>query len=339
MKTGYLQTIEIPSENEIIIKDQIYGDHRITEPVLIELLQCPELTRLRGVCQHGITGLLGLSPTETRYEHSVGAFLLVRKVGGSLEEQVAGLLHDISHTTLSHVMDWALSKPGESFHEVHKERYIRTTQLPQILTRHGIDLDVFNEELYPLVERPSPRLCADRLDYALRDTLIFGKLSLVEVRGVFDSLTAFPSENSPDRLLTLSDPKLALSLARAYIAVDREVWCNEAHVDMYRQTGQLIGDMVRRGVIEEEVVWKLSDQDFWQLLRSKADQKGREVMDRLESGVSSDKDLRLPRAAKIRTIDPDIFFTDICPLPLSAVFPEWASERQEYISSRQALLE
>ena len=52
-----------------------------------------------------ITALLGITQPITRYEHSVGVMLLARRVGGGLREQVAALLHDVSHTAFSHVID------------------------------------------------------------------------------------------------------------------------------------------------------------------------------------------------------------------------------------------
>ena len=155
LRVGHFQTLFFPTADSAIIDDAIHGEHTITEPVLLALLRSPSLRRLVGVCQHGVTGLLSLTPTITRFEHSVGAFLLVRRVGGSVEEQVAGLLHDVSHTVLSHVMDWALSKPGESFHEVHKARYLSTTELPDILTEHGFgDHKPFQEEFVAFLEAP-----------------------------------------------------------------------------------------------------------------------------------------------------------------------------------------
>jgi HD superfamily phosphohydrolase len=339
---GFFQTLESVSENTIVIRDELYGDHTISEPILVELLRSATLLRLTGICQYGVTALLGFTPRVTRFEHSVGAFLLVRKVGASLEEQIAALLHDISHTVLSHVVDWALSNPpGESvssFHEVHKERYIKTTPLPEILTKHGFgDLQALNEDLYPLVEMPSPHLCADRLDYALRDAAAFGKLALKDVQQIFASLRAFPDASSPRRSLVLEDEKLALTLARAYLAMDRDVWSNRAHIDLYKRTSQLIGDIVRRGAVKEEVLWKLSDQKFWELLHNAADPNELDTMKHLESeGIPTEDSLHLPQGAKIRTLDPDVWLrSTVEPLPLSMVRSEWALERQEYVSSRE----
>lgn len=340
---GFFQTLDIIDGNKIVIQDKLYGEHTITERVLLDLLQSPELLRLKGVCQHGVTGLLGLTHRVTRFEHSVGAFLLVRKVGATLEEQVAALLHDVSHTALSHVVDYALSKPGEgSYHEVHKSRYLKTTQLPQILTQHGFgDLKALDEDLFPLVEMPSPQLCADRLDYSLRDAVGFGKLSLEDAQRVFATLKAFPSASSPRRLLVLDDPQLALTLSRAYLATDRDVWSNRAHVDMYKRTGQVIGDLVRQGCVKEEALWVLSDQEFWELLRRMATPEILQTMDKLESeGLPSEEGLKLPQCTKVRTLDPDVCEApQKQPSPLSMILPEWGLERQQYIFSRQMMRE
>jgi HD superfamily phosphohydrolase len=343
LQVGHFQTLEFPSADQAIITDDIYGRHTITEPVLLSLLHSASLRRLVGVCQHGITGHLGLTPTITRFEHSVGAFLLVRGVGGAVDEQVAALLHDISHTVLSHVMDWALSKPGESFHEVHKDRYLATTELPGILTQHGYaDHKPFQEELYPLVERPSPHLCADRLDYALRDAVVFGKLSAEDAKRIVDSLIAHPDPlSSPERMLVLKDGDLGLILARSYLACDRDVWSNPAHVDMARRVGDLIGAMVRDGRLSEDVLWcEGGDKEFWEMMRRLADDEGKREMDRLEKERLPDENgMRIPKATKVRTIDPDIVGGDDgVLLPLSKARPEWAEEREAYIQARRAIM-
>ncbi|KAE8151917.1 phosphoribosylamidoimidazole-succinocarboxamidesynthase [Aspergillus avenaceus] len=333
LSAGTFQDITFFPDNTVYLQDKIYGDHTISEPVLTELLQSPALLRLAGVGLHGQTDLLGITHTVTRLEHSIGAFLLVRKVGANVAEQVAALLHDISHTVLSHDVDGALSKPGESFHEVHKMRYIMTTQLPQTLIKHGFtDLKPFDEELYPLVEMPAPHLCADRLDYSLRDTVAFGKLDIEDARRVYSSLRAFPDSSSPQRLLVLQDTDLAMALARAYMECDRDVWCSPAHANMSKKIGQLIGDLVHREVFKEEVLWTLSDRDFWELLKCKVDSDGLRVIEAIESGPSKESETDLPRGSKIRTIDPDIVLPGATePSALSVLKTEWAGERQEYI--------
>lgn len=98
---GYFQTLD-STPDHVIVDDELYGQHTISEPVLVELLRSPALVRLAGVNQHGISGLLNITPRVTRFEHSVGALLLVRIVGARIDEQVAALLHDVSHTASTH---------------------------------------------------------------------------------------------------------------------------------------------------------------------------------------------------------------------------------------------
>ncbi|KAH6639931.1 hypothetical protein BKA67DRAFT_587941 [Truncatella angustata] len=340
-KAGYFQTLDFSATDQVVVEDQIYGRHTITEPVLVELLGSPALARLAGVNQHGISGLLNITPRVTRMEHSVGAMLLVRHVGARVDEQVAALLHDIGHTTMSHVVDFALSAPGEgSYHEVHKMRYVETTRIPEILARHGFaDLRPLEEELFPLVEQPAPHLCADRLDYGLRDAVGFDHLKLDEARRVVASLKAVPSATSPTRLLVLQDAQLALALARAYMACDRSVWGNTAHGDLYIRTANLMRALIRNGSVQTDELWTLSDDEFWAKMRHAADAEGQKAMDRLETeGLPDEKGLPLPRGAKVRTLDPDIVTSSSDqPLPLSVVSPDYAKEKQEYIRARRAL--
>ena len=51
--------------------DEIYGPEQITEPVLRDLIDSAAVQRLRGVLQHGISGLIGVTSPITRFDHSV----------------------------------------------------------------------------------------------------------------------------------------------------------------------------------------------------------------------------------------------------------------------------
>lgn len=342
-KAGIFLTVRVVSKNEIILKDQIYGEHRITEPVLTELLQCPAVTRLRGVSQHGITGYIRCSARITRYEHSVGAFLLVRKVGGSLEEQIAALLHDVSHTAFSHSVDGTLSKPGESFHETMKHGYLWNTPLPDMMNRYQITHNVFEEELYPLVERPAPHLCADRLDYALRDTIVTRNLRLTEAQQIYQNLTAVPDPTSSDRTLAIPDPQLALKLARGYIATDEVLWCNAVYLDLYRAFGQAIAKTLRNQVAWKQSLWTLPEKDLWLRvsfppyyeaeLRTKVRS---DLKDQAEKLNKADPErLRLPKDAKVRTIDPEVLVGGKVQ-QLNEILPEWGVQMSEYLARREA---
>src|SRR5512139_1059850 len=120
--------------------DPIYGEVDLEEPVLLQRMETQALQRLRGVLQHGITAVIGITPPVTRFDHSVGVMLLVRRLGGSLEEQIAALLHDVSHTAFSHVIDYVVDgHDSQSYHEEWKESHLAAGDVPLILQQYGYD--------------------------------------------------------------------------------------------------------------------------------------------------------------------------------------------------------
>ena len=127
--------------------DELYGKVEVTESVLLDLMASDAMQRTKRVSQHGITALLGITPPFSRFDHSVGAMLLVRRLGGAVEEQIAALLHDISHTAFSHVIDFVFDDhSGQSYHEEKKEEVVANSDVPTILRRHGKDWHAFMDE-------------------------------------------------------------------------------------------------------------------------------------------------------------------------------------------------
>lgn len=171
------------------IEDKIYGEFEV-EGVLEELINTKVVQRLKNIHQGGASYLVNPNWNVTRYDHSVGTMIFIKIIGGSLEEQIAGLLHDISHTAFSHVVDFALNKSNEDYHEEIFERIVETSDIPKILTKYGYDYKdiLYNETKWTLLERSAPALCADRIDYTLRDMYSYGYISLVAIKNFLDSL-------------------------------------------------------------------------------------------------------------------------------------------------------
>jgi hypothetical protein len=99
------------------VSDPVFGRQRVEEPVLLELLETDVVRRLAGVHQAGASYLVRPGRDVMRFEHSVGVMLLIRQLGGDLSEQVSGLLHDVSHTAFSHVLDRVHRRKDEDYHE------------------------------------------------------------------------------------------------------------------------------------------------------------------------------------------------------------------------------
>ena len=158
------------------IKDDIHGSFNIKEKVLIDLLNSPAIQRLRHIDQAGYSKSF-FSHSRNRYDHSVGVFLLLRKYGASLEEQIAGLIHDISHYAFSHAIDYILEEGNideQDLQDRSKEKFLKGSDIPEILKKYGYDTKyIANEENFPLLENSLPDICADRIEYSIRDIILF----------------------------------------------------------------------------------------------------------------------------------------------------------------------
>ena len=131
--------------------DPVYGTEEVTEPVLLELLKTPALERLKHIDQVGFfDGFFKGGTSYTRYEHSVGCLMLLRRFNASLEEQIAGLIHDVSHSAFSHCIDYVLEEGSQTEHSHQDnifEEYVHSTTIPDILTRYGFDVEyILNEK-------------------------------------------------------------------------------------------------------------------------------------------------------------------------------------------------
>jgi uncharacterized protein len=173
----------------LLISDKLYGNFEI-EKVLIELIESKPIQRLKGIHQGGASYLVNENWNVTRYEHSIGVMLLIRKLGGSIEEQIAGLLHDVSHTAFSHIIDFVLDKQNENYHEEIFLSVIKDSEIPIILEKYHYDYEkiIGDDSKWTILEQPAPKLCADRVDYTLRDMYTYGKISLKEVEGFLENV-------------------------------------------------------------------------------------------------------------------------------------------------------
>jgi HD superfamily phosphohydrolase len=293
----------------MLIHDPIYGDHLINDPVLIELIHCPAFQRLRGVYQYGITAVLGIRPPATRYEHCVGTMLLLRRLGASLEEQIAGLLHDVSHTALSHVMDYAMSTTDESFHEKYKWEYVDTTEIPAILERHGFDYThVLDEAHFSLLERDAPALCADRVDNALRDMMHNGVLPLGQLQDISKLFQAVSVEGTAH--IVMRNHALVTVFSNAYRRLNKNVWANELDVGKYTLAGHAIKRALAVGHLDMSDVW-LTDEIFWDKVCCSSDPHVCDFVNKL----NDDKKVHITRIKNF-SIDPHILQADgtVCKL-------------------------
>jgi HD superfamily phosphohydrolase len=310
-------------------RDTVYGVASFTEPMILDLMQSDAMQRLRSVLQHGITAVLGISQPITRFEHSVGAMILVRRAGGSVCEQAAALMHDVSHTAFSHVADFVFGGPN-SYHEEKRRAWMAQSDIPAVLSRHGVDwTDFLDDERFPLLEQPSPRLCADRLDYFLRDSLALGILTPAQATQLSGSLVVAAGR------FAVRDLDAARLFGYKYMEADESSWSNTTAILLYELTARAIRTAFDRSVIAETDLWA-GDKQLWDKISQSQDPAvaaSVKLILRYRDFVVDESKPTVRLQPKIRTIDPDVL-TEGGMLPLSALDAEFRAYRDNYLKTR-----
>lgn len=229
--------------------DRIYGEFDITEPVLIDLISGRSLERLKGVDQGGYYEpfMPGAGRSHSRFEHSMGVMLILRKFGAGLEEQISGLIHDVSHSVFSHCIDYVLrggSPEEQCFQDNIFPQYVRKSEIPEILKKHGIKLDcILDDKNFPLKENELPDLCADRLDYSLRALLIFKMAPREQVLSLLGSLSVIDSH------WVFGNGRAALLYARYFRDLNALHYCGLQTAVMFKAVADYLKHAMKKNYI------------------------------------------------------------------------------------------
>ncbi|EKD25482.1 MAG: hypothetical protein ACD_80C00046G0009 [uncultured bacterium (gcode 4)] len=169
----------------MLYNDPVYGEAEINEPVILEIIESPYMQRLKWIDQSWYFEQFFPGCAFKRFEHSMGVYLLLKQYWAPLEEQIAGLIHDLSHGVFSHCLDYVFdewSQKEQNHQDNIFEAFVRKTDIPEILERHGLSIeDILDEPQHPLQENNLPDICADRIDYCLRTLVHFDKLPAKDI--------------------------------------------------------------------------------------------------------------------------------------------------------------
>lgn len=316
----------------MIIHDRLYGATIITEPVLLDLLKTNALHRLAGVLQHGVSAQVGITSRTSRLEHSIGAMLLVRRLGADLPEQIAALLHDISHTAMSHVIDYVYARHhSQSYHDERKEWFVAQSDIPAVLTRYGYDWRaMLHEENFALLEQPAPALCADRLDYFLRDGYDLGVINQATIDAILHHLICIAGR------MVIADIAAARQLAYGFLAADDASWSNFREVGLYELTAQALRLALTKGLITEAEIWG-TDEALWRALYQSPHPTLHYYLRFVDQATEFVRDPVAPTftvTTKIRTLDPEVYQAGQI-IRFSTLEPTFGAYRQAYLAQKQ----
>jgi uncharacterized protein len=178
-----------------IIRDPVYDYISIDgkDRWLLDLLDTPEMQRLRHIHQLGVSYLVYPGATHTRFSHSLGVFHLMKEVlrhlthesSEKLEEEerdallAVAVVHDVGHGPFSHLLeshwgnkheDWSrriIQNNSTGVNSVLKDKGL-VDRAAALLGKDEGDAPVWQRSLI------SSQLDVDRMDYLMRDSHFTG---------------------------------------------------------------------------------------------------------------------------------------------------------------------
>ena len=293
--------------------ETFYGPIDVNEPIILELIESRAMQRLKKVHQYGVAYYTTHPEEYTRYEHSLGVFAILRLKGLSLEEQIAGLLHDVSHTVFSHVGEkiFLFESEKDSYQDCIHEWFLKKYGIEEILARHGYSLNqVFHKSGHFLaLEQDLPNLSADRIEYNIQGAYYQGFLTKEEGREIVEDLQFVKGS------WISTKPDLMKKLVEFSLFMTENCWGSAENYLMSRWLALAILLAVEQKVISMENIYFGTDDVLWQKLLEMKDPKVEELMYRIlhardffsDAGIDKNE---LHIRTKFRGIDPYIAIGD-----------------------------
>ncbi|WP_165070404.1 HD domain-containing protein [Paludisphaera rhizosphaerae] len=281
--------------------DRVYGHVEIDDPAILSLIEGPTFQRLRGIRQAGPSAIAFPFKNVSRFEHSLGVFVLLRSLGADRQEQIAGLLHDVSHTAFSHAVDFLVTSEEQDHHETLKPILLRRPDVVAALDRLGFaPEEFFDDSRYPLLERPLPWLCADRLDYFLRDGMACQVVRRDDVARILGAVAVV------DSTIVFTDPAVARLAVRLFDVMNRDWWASGIEAYIYNEFAEALREAFRQGIINDDDLLSEDDKVLAKLDAAQLPDVDA-VLARIRRFKPSYAEGYIPRTApKQRRIDPPV---------------------------------
>lgn len=293
----------------MLYQDRVYEEIEITEPVILDLINSEAMQRLKGVDQAGyfepFVGVPDVS--HSRFEHSLGVFILLKRHSASLEEQISGLIHDVSHSAFSHCIDYVLDSGSYIQEQNHQDNifddFVRKTDIPEIFKKYGFDLDfILNDKNFPLKEKDLPDLCADRIDYSLRDGIYYAKFKKNYTDYFLDNLIM------KDNLWIFKSFESAKKYAEFFKKMNSEFWAGMPTALMFTTVGDYLRYALEKKYLDKDDLYT-TDKEVINKINAflDKDEKLRLFWDRMNNKVKFSFDRRnydFLALCKSRAVDP-----------------------------------
>lgn len=234
---------------------------------LDKYIQLPVLQRLEGIgllCGSDWTKLFRNRMYYSRLDHSIGVALIVWHFTHDKAQTIAGLLHDISTPTFSHVSDF---RKGDALTQTATEgptaAIIRGDQaLQELLAADGLtSAKVEDYHIYPIADNEIPQLSADRLEYMFPSGMALeGSWSLEDIARCYNDLEIQKNEDGQDEL-GFKTVEIAEDYCNRFCMTGHILQLNEDKIVLH-MLGQIMNIAVEQGVLQEDDFMKLSEREI-----------------------------------------------------------------------------
>lgn len=285
--------------------DVVWGNVEIEDKSIQKIIKHSAFKRLKNIWISTYGYLFELKRNSTRYEHSIGVYLLLKNFKASEEEQVAGLIHDISHTALSHVSTYAFQGKytGVEFHELQHEKIVKNSGLAELINNSGFDTNkLLHNSAHTLLENELPDICADRIDYALRDGLHLQILSRQQVNTVLKGLKVYNGE------FIFKNLEAAYIYSFNFYLLNLMYYGSATEAHFNHDFGNLVKFAVKEGILKEND-WFTDDVYVTNKLKKSKNDKIKKWLAKYNNRLVVYEDTENPSetfSKKIRIVDPKV---------------------------------
>ncbi len=271
------------SNSTKFIRDSIHGNLPL-DPFEIEVLDYPQLQRLRRVKQLGFISLIYPGANHSRFEHSIGTMHLASKLADQLElskddkdlVRIAGLLHDAGHGPFSHVSEAVLGVNHEEITAFVIEKTSIHDKLSEKFDTKEI-IDIINGEgkLGPII---SGDLDMDRMDYLIRDSHYTGvAYGVIDTERIISNLKL-----ERELILDIKGVQAAESALTARYLMYPSVYQHHTTRIINAMFRRCLRDLINQDNLDPKDMYKYDDSDMISMCRH-SEGLSREMMEKIDN--------------------------------------------------------
>lgn len=250
-------------------------DYNNMPDFLFKYLDVPSLIRLKKIgyfcgMDYASKDIYNFSTYISRYTHSLTTALLTYKISSDRKATLAGLFHDVGTPCFSHVIDYMNKDYAnqESTEEYTERIILSDSYLKQCLLKDGINVnEIIDFKKYSLVDNTRPKLCADRLDGIILNSLGWTKtISKQDIKDILNSIAIYINEEGKEEI-GFTDYEIASKVVELSDTIDRYCHSNEDNY-MMELLAMITKYSLDNGYITYDDLYHYTEEYLFELLYS-----------------------------------------------------------------------